>query len=385
MNITKIIVIPLIALLCCTTLAMSQTKAKNSAEAKALFQSGQTALKKGRPADAVVAFEKAYALSQHPALLVNIARVYAALNYLRKAIDYQRRYASAKPEKAKESIRKIAELRAKHASFPAVTVESQPSGQEVRIEDPYHPVLGKTPLRIKLPEGEHKILVGLGTAAIAKTIQFAQGTAPVVMFSSTPTQTPIKTPKVTAGPAKKTGLLTVNSPTHGVDIRIDGRLVGVTPLTNALTIAVGSHELSAVFQNVEYQKQNFTVRENATTDLLLTPPPDANISQLDWLETGFLSAGGAAIAAGVGAGILAMQAQQDLDDCRGSECRGTPRELTIANDLRSKAQLTDILLGCGAVLGSVGAYLWFADTDKPNESSQKTTEATGRIWGQAKQ
>ena len=109
------------------------------------------------------------------------------------------------------------------------------------------------------------------------------------------------------------------------------------------------------------------------------------MSRLDWVETGFLSAGGAAIAAGIGFGILAVQAQQDLDDCRGSECRGTPRELDIANDLRSKAQLTDILLGCGAVLGSVGAYFWLADTDKSTESSQKTTEAAGRIWGQAKQ
>ena len=364
---------------------MSQSKAKNSAEAKTLFKSGQTALKNGRPADAIVAFEKAYTISQHPALLVNIARVYAAINYLSKAIDYQRKYASANPKKAKASIRKVAELRAKYASFPAVTVESQPSGQEVRIEDRYHPVLGKTPLRVKLPEGEHKILVGAETTRLAKTIQFAQGAAPVVMFSSTQAQTTKSPATATTERATKTGLLAVNSPTHGVDIRIDGRLVGVTPLTNALTVSVGSHELSAVFQNVEYQTQNFTVRENATTELLLTSPPEADASRLEWVETGFLSAGGAAIAAGIGFGILAVQAQQDLDDCRGSECRGTPRELDIANDLRSKAQLTDILLGCGAVLGSVGAYFWLADTDKSTESSQKTTEAAGRIWGQAKQ
>ena len=233
---------------CCTPAAMSQSKAKNSAEAKTLFKSGQTALKNGRPADAIVAFEKAYTISQHPALLVNIARVYAAINYLSKAIDYQRKYASANPKKAKASIRKVAELRAKYASFPAVTVESQPSGQDVRIEDGYHPVLGKTPLRVKLPEGEHKILVGSETTRLAKTIQFAQGAAPVVMFSSTPAQRLSRQRQLRRN-EPRSGLLVANS-NYGVDILRRGSLCD--PLTNALTVLF-VHELSAVFQNVEYQ------------------------------------------------------------------------------------------------------------------------------------
>ena len=91
--------------------------------------------------------------------------------------------------------------------------------------------------------------------------------------------------------------------------------------------------LSAVFQNVG-PTQNFTVRENATTELLLTSPPEADASRLDWVETGFLSAGGAAIAAGIGFGILAVQAQQDLDDCRVQSVE-VHLELDIANDLRS--------------------------------------------------
>ena len=147
----KQILVVMICSLAMGNLGQSQETDTAREQAKAFYKAGQKAFKAEKYGEAIAYFEKAYQAKNHPALLVNIARIYEAGNDLKNAIKYQKLYKKASPKKAKQINSKIATLRATHASWPAVRITSQPSGQEVRVASMDRPLIGKTPMRLKMP------------------------------------------------------------------------------------------------------------------------------------------------------------------------------------------------------------------------------------------
>jgi len=74
------------------------------------------------------------------------------------------------------------------------------------------------------------------------------------------------------------------------------------------------------------------------------------------------------LAAGGVFGALAFSADGDLKDCRADPaCARTPTEVDRANEVRSKAMLTDISLGAGVVLAGAGLAVVLL-SDAPTEA-----------------
>lgn len=87
------------------------------AEARALFQRGDTAYTEGRYESALALFEEAYALSQRPALLYNIANALERLGRTADAVTRLEEFeAHASPEQQAVVARRIESLRARQAA-----------------------------------------------------------------------------------------------------------------------------------------------------------------------------------------------------------------------------------------------------------------------------
>lgn len=367
--------------------ALADTKADERVQARQHFMAGQTALKANRPTEAISEFLKAFDLTKHPAMLVNIARIYESIDDLKNAIKYQKMYKKAEPTKTKVTNQKIGELRATYASWPAVQIKSQPSGQVVRVADKARPVLGKTPLRLKLPEGEHVIWVGSATNAISKTVMFSQGLSTTANFALVPTRntTPLGTK---ASNVTNRTLLVLTVDQAGAQVRIDGKLIGVSPMSGPFTVTPGTRQLRVEGPDGKVHEEVVNVQRGETRQLLvMLGASNQDMSTNDMVMWGSLGLGGASLIAGTAMGLMALDANGKLDDCRSSQCAGTQEEVSFADDVRSKAQMADLFWGCGLVLGTVGTVLWFQDSDSTQENSTRVKTPsedhwdTAHVWG----
>ena len=230
------------------------TESSKREQARAFFKAGQQALAAEKYGDAIVSFEKANELSPHPAMLLNIARVYEAVDDLKNAIRYFKAYRKANP-KAKNVGPKIAELRARYASWPAVKIVSIPSAQVIRITSISNPPVGKTPLRLKMKPGAVYVLVG-EQAPVKKAVTFKQGSSTTILFEVDANKgaQPIKQVKGSQASPSLTATLVINADVSGSQVRIDDRLVGITPLPASIRLQPGVHHLSVTAPDGQTQR-----------------------------------------------------------------------------------------------------------------------------------
>jgi hypothetical protein len=351
-------------------------------QAKASFQAGQKALAAEQYGDAIVSFEKAHQLAPHPAMLLNIARVYEAVDDLKNAIRFFKAYRKANP-KAKGISQTIAKLRAKYASWPSVNITSTPSKLDVWLTHQANPPLGKTPLRLRMPTGAVDVVVGHTNKTTKKTVAFTQGSTPTVAFSVRLGNTPSKNVSIGSGTSnlKNTAMLAVNVDVAGAQVRINDRLVGITPLPTALRLTPGVHNLSVSAPNGATHEEVVNLSQKESRQVLVTlHSGSGSYSNREVLALSFMGIGGAAVVAAIATGIMALDANTKLDDCRSSACAGTLDEVGFADDVRSKAQLTDILLGCGIALSSAGTYLWLQEDSKPKGNAAGLNEKAKGYW-----
>lgn len=351
-------------------------------QAKASFKAGQKALAAEQYGKAIVSFEKAHQLAPHPAMLLNIARVYEAVDDLKNAIRFFKAYRKANP-KAKGISQSIAKLRARYASWPSVNITSTPNELEVWLNSQSNPPLGKTPLRLRMAPGSVEVIVGNGNNTSKKKVLFAQGSTPTIAFSVSVANPRSKTVSIGSGTSnlKNAATLTVNVDVAGAQVRVNDRLVGITPLPSPLRLIPGVHNLSVSAPNGATHKEVVNLSQKERRQVLITlHSGSSSYSNRKVLALSSMGIGGAAVVAAIATGIMALDANTKLDDCRASACAGTLEEAGFADDVRSKAQLTDILLGCGLALSSAGTYLWLQDDAKPKGNSAQLNEKAKGHW-----
>ena len=383
----KLILVVMISNLAMVNLGLAQDKDTSRERAKAFYASGQKAFKAERYGEAFSYFKKAYETKNIPGLLVNIARIYEATNDLKNAIKFQKLYKKAAPKKAKQVSKKIGMLRATHASWPAVRITSQPSGQTIRVASMDRPIIGKTPMRLKLPVGKHSVWVGTGNGAVSKSIVFSQGRNTSVNFVLQQRVGSAPSTNIPSRIATKGTFISVTVNLAGSQVRLDNKLVGVTPISTPIKVTAGKHKLQVESPSGEVHEETVNVGFGQTRQVLVvlddSSSPKGRSNMIAW---GSIGLGGASLLAGTAVGLMALDANAKLEDCRASTCAGTNEEVKFADDVRSKAQLADILWGCGIALGTVGTILWFQDG--PSESSrsarlkpsQQSHWDTGSVW-----
>jgi tetratricopeptide (TPR) repeat protein len=127
-------------------------------EAKAKFEEGVAAFRKGRYAEAVQAFQRADAIAPSAALSFNIARSFEHLENTSAALRWYRDFVRRSPQAPNlaDVQGRIASLAAKLAErgVQQISVLSTPDGAAVLIDN--QPV-GSTPLTIELVPGPHQL------------------------------------------------------------------------------------------------------------------------------------------------------------------------------------------------------------------------------------
>ena len=241
--------------------------------------------------------------------------------------------------------------------LPTVLVRTNPPGARMFFDN--RPAAVPSPATQGLPAGKHVLRLEL------------DGHDPVTReFTLTAAHTIAKpfVVDVVLQKAVPKGFLalTVEGPT--AEVRIDGELKGTTPLKGPLQLPQGLHKLTLTGEGIEPYEEMVTIAagETVSTEVELEAAGgggggiDIDTGTVGWILVGV---GGAALAGSAVTAALAFGADGDLQDCRDdSACAGQSEEKSLADDVRTNALVTDILIGTGVAIAATGAaLLLFAD------------------------
>lgn len=408
--------------------------------AKKFFIQGSQDYKAKRYARALDAFEQANAIKPHPIMLKNIARTYEAMKDLTRAVDYYQQYVATKPADQGEIEQKLAALRSSMAKWSRVTLTTTPAGAAIWVGPRTNRPRGKTPETLVIEPGAQTITVALaGYQIVEKRLNLQAGQAlslppitlqklrPQVRLASDPagasvyvdgSETPAgRTPltlQLAAGehqlrfeldghrtfkqsvtlaeahiqtPMRTAVKLEVGKPTGELvielskgEVFVDGKSVGKAPLSAPIELEEGMHAIEVRGGDEPYREM-VTIKGGEQTRTAIDlgdSGPGLSISQdtVGWILMG---TGGALVVGGVITSFLALGADGDLQDCRDDPaCAFTDREVALADDVRSSALTTDILLGVGVAVAATGTVLYLmADDDQPARKTATGVPSVG--------
>jgi hypothetical protein len=202
-------------------------------------------------------------------------------------------------------------------------VSSTPSGASVRLEDGASE-LGRTPLQVELPAGDHRIVITL------------RGHQEQIKSASIQNRTQTRIAAVLSRLAGEVSVLTVRGNVPGASVFLDGRLQGLAPLTIP-TIEPGSRRLEVRAKDRESWSVPVILEAGAATrvDYELVDPRDRPWPGWRWVGYG---SGAALFAAGAVTGLIANKTRSDVE-----------REPSSAGLDRLDAQNTtaDVLMASG--------------------------------------
>jgi hypothetical protein len=142
--------------------------------------------------------------------------------------------------------------------------------------------------------------------------------------------------------------------------------VGTAPLAGPIPLAAGAHKLEVHADGADTHEETVivTAGETTRTSVELGGEGGGGFSKRT-LGVVLMGVGGAAMAGGAVTGFLAMGANNDLSDCRKNDaCNSTKRESSKADDVRSRALMTDILVGSGLAIAGTGVLLYLLGGDE---------------------
>ncbi len=356
-----------------STAAYGADDKENLAEARRLFKAGARAYKLGKFDKAVIAFDQAYEVAPRPALLFSSAQALRRQytidkkpRYLKRALSLLNTYVDQVPEGGRrlDAVKGIEQLEAKlkelgetsedssggeKATLPTtatIYVESVVAHAVVSIDGGPELVL---PTFTEVKPGPHKVRVdAAGYESWEKTVNTFAGKVRSL------------DPELTELPA-----YLMFSGDEGVEVVVDGRPVGKTPMVTGVEMPAGTHLVVAGRNGYrEYVKQLELKRGQQHTvelDLGLTAQRTTS-----WVLFG--AAGVAAITGAVFAG-LSLSKQAEAADIYDSQ-QQQQRSLTVAElDQYTSAlgrrdhfsRAAGISLGVGVVAAITGLLTFVYD------------------------
>ena len=144
-------------------------------EARRSYEEARTQFDAGHFAEALVAFQRTFALRSNPVVLIPISQCQEHLGQIGEAITSAERYLRERadaPDRAQVQER----LTVRRATPARVHVTSEPAGGHVRVDG--NVMTQTTPTDLSLPAGHHTITVDLeGYAATAQAFDLTAGQA----------------------------------------------------------------------------------------------------------------------------------------------------------------------------------------------------------------
>lgn len=251
--------------------------------------------------------------------------------------------------------------------LPTILVRTNPPGARMFFDG--RPSSVPSPATQGLKAGEHAVRVELdGYDPVERSVTLAAShtiAAPLVV-------------DITMQRAQPKGLLALKVDRPGMQVAIDGQPSGTTPLEKPLRLPQGMHKLEITGEGIEPYSEMVNIVAGQTTDTTVELGDaggggssfEISTETVSWILIGL---GGAALAGSAVTGVLALGADGDLQDCRDDDaCARTDEEKSLADDVRSQALLTDILVGSGIAIAATGVALLLFSGDEaaaPGEGS----------------
>lgn len=396
--------------------------------AKNFFVQGSKDFAEGHFARALDAFEQANAIKPHPIMLKNIAKTHEAMKDLTRAVAWYEKYLATGPSDSAGVAATIARLKTLMAKWSRLTLITTPGGAAIWVGSRENRPRGKTPDTLVIEPGQRTLVIALsGYEIVERTLTLAPGQAmtlppislaklrPQLAVTSQPVgaqvfvdgaatpagRTPFTLPLAegdhtlrfeAAGyrPSKQTVTLTgahVQAPLRTAaqlqvgkapgelvieldrgEVFIDGQSVGKAPLQAPIELDEGMHPIEVRGGGEVYREMvSITSGETTTTTINIEGGGGGGSSigqgTVGWILIG---TGSAVVLGGIVTSFLALGADGDLQDCRGdAACAFTERESVLAEDVRSNALTTDILMGVGIAIAATGTVLYLLADDAP--------------------
>ncbi|HVZ75584.1 MAG TPA: hypothetical protein VHJ20_24595 [Polyangia bacterium] len=166
----------------------AEPTAAAKAEARASFEKGLAASHDDRFADALAAFERAYALAPDHRVLYNVAQVRVVLGRFAEAADaYEAYLAAAGPDVGEDRRREVsAALAAALAHVATLDVRVSEEGADVRVDGR---LVGTAPLAapVRVTEGRHTVeALAPNRPAQVREVEVVGGAATTIAFEIPP-------------------------------------------------------------------------------------------------------------------------------------------------------------------------------------------------------
>lgn len=231
------------------------------AEARVHFERGLELYDEGHSVEALSEFEEAYRLAPNPRLLFNMGLVYAELGRSVEAADALARFLDEVTDvdaATREEAR--AALRTQRARIGHLALTLDAPGARVFVDDVER---GTAPLDpIDVSAGEHVIAVQApGYESLRHRFRVAGGATYTVSLSLVPS-------------GSRGATLRVECRVPGVDVRVDGVSLGLTPLEATVPIAAGSHRVEGVRDGYTPYANVVEVADGTETRVVIATQPD---------------------------------------------------------------------------------------------------------------
>ena len=205
------------------------------------YDQGLQLAEKGSYAEAIIEFQKAYALSPHPSALFSLAQVHAATGDSVRAVDLFRRYMAAAGSTISAARRTEVEqeIQEQEARIGVLAISTKPAGATIAIDGL---VVGSTPFSEapRVNSGTHQVtavLAGHRSGEQSVTIVGGEQLEIDLVLE------PIQTEAVEGGESLQNGSLRISCARPQMTVTVDGRHLVRTPLQATLREPVGRHKV----------------------------------------------------------------------------------------------------------------------------------------------
>ena len=203
-----------------------------NAQVETLVNSARQAYRNGLYEVAAREFARAFELSGKPAYLYDAAISFQQVQRWDECIGYMGRYLELAPISPKRDRARNARdnCLARQDKSQELSIETNPLGASIKFKNSKSPIVGSTPLKLRLPPGVQRVFIEKpGYETVIRDIELKQGT---------PLRLSVELRELNAQ-----GYLFVDSSISGATVFLNGESKRLTPFDKAIALKEGVYQL----------------------------------------------------------------------------------------------------------------------------------------------